>query len=48
MKASTGALVEFGPLGVGDYLLLGHAEGFKDVEHARAGEGRARRSSSWR
>jgi protocatechuate 3,4-dioxygenase beta subunit len=31
-KASTGALVELGPLGVGDYLLHGHAEGFRDVE----------------
>ena len=40
-KASTGALVEFGPLGVGDYMLFGHAEGFKDVElpaRVKAGE----------
>jgi hypothetical protein len=31
-KASTGALVELGPLGAGDYVLYGHAEGFRDVE----------------
>jgi hypothetical protein len=40
-KASTGALVELGPLGVGDYMVSGHAEGFKDVEQparVKAGE----------
>jgi hypothetical protein len=31
-KAATGALVELGPLGVGDYVLHGRAEGFRDVE----------------
>ncbi len=41
VKASTGALVEFGPLGVGDYMLFGRAEGFKDVDmpaRVKAGE----------
>jgi protocatechuate 3,4-dioxygenase beta subunit len=41
VKAGTGALVELGPLGVGDYLLHGHAEGFRDVEipaRVKAGE----------
>ncbi|SES72224.1 carboxypeptidase regulatory-like domain-containing protein [Stigmatella erecta] len=40
-KAQTGALVELGPLGVGDYTLVGHAEGFRDVElpaRVKAGE----------
>ncbi|MDY7232513.1 carboxypeptidase regulatory-like domain-containing protein [Hyalangium rubrum] len=40
-KASTGALVELGPLGVGDYMLLGRAEGFREVEipaRVKAGE----------
>ncbi|HYH99937.1 carboxypeptidase-like regulatory domain-containing protein [Hyalangium sp.] len=32
VKASTGALVELGPLGVGDYVVQGQAEGFRDVE----------------
>jgi protocatechuate 3,4-dioxygenase beta subunit len=31
-KPSTGALVQFGPLAVGDYVLEGHAEGFRDAE----------------
>lgn len=39
-KAATGELVELGPLGVGDYVLQGHAEGFRDVElPARVKEG---------
>ncbi len=40
-KASTGALVELGPLGVGDYVLAGRAEGFREVEipaRVKAGE----------
>jgi protocatechuate 3,4-dioxygenase beta subunit len=40
-KAGTGALVELGPLGVGDYLVHAHAEGFRDVEipaRVKAGE----------
>ena len=31
-KGSTGALVELGPMGVGDYVVHGHAEGYQDVE----------------
>jgi hypothetical protein len=31
-KGATGALLELGPLGVGDYVVQGHAEGFQDVE----------------
>jgi hypothetical protein len=40
-KAATGALVELGPIGVGDYVLYGQAEGFRDVElpaRVKAGE----------
>ncbi|HLL04500.1 MAG TPA: carboxypeptidase-like regulatory domain-containing protein [Myxococcaceae bacterium] len=40
-KAATGALVELGPIGVGDYVLYGQAEGFQDVEipaRVKAGE----------
>ncbi|HEX8702998.1 MAG TPA: carboxypeptidase regulatory-like domain-containing protein [Myxococcaceae bacterium] len=40
-KAATGALVELGPIGVGDYVLHGHAEGFQEVElpaRVKAGE----------
>ncbi|WP_224360878.1 carboxypeptidase regulatory-like domain-containing protein [Hyalangium versicolor] len=40
-KAATGALVELGPLAVGDYMLSGHAEGFRDVDlpaRVKAGE----------
>ena len=31
-KPSTGALVQFGPLAVGDYVLEGHAQGFQDAQ----------------
>jgi hypothetical protein len=40
-KAPTGALVQLGPIGVGDYVLYGQAEGFRDVElpaRVKAGE----------
>jgi hypothetical protein len=40
-KAATGALVELGPIGVGDYVLHGQAEGFREVElpaRVKAGE----------
>ncbi|NTX14525.1 carboxypeptidase regulatory-like domain-containing protein [Myxococcus sp. CA056] len=39
-RAATGALVELGPLAVGEYLLEGKAEGFRDVQlPARVGKG---------
>lgn len=31
-KPSTGALVQFGPLGVGDYVLEGKAQGYRDAQ----------------
>lgn len=31
-RGSTGALVELGPLAAGDYVLEGHAEGFRDAQ----------------
>ncbi|WP_224242736.1 carboxypeptidase regulatory-like domain-containing protein [Hyalangium gracile] len=40
-RVATGALAELGPLGVGDYMLSGQAEGFRDVDmpaRVKAGE----------
>ncbi|WP_044186601.1 carboxypeptidase-like regulatory domain-containing protein [Hyalangium minutum] len=40
-KGATGALVELGPIAIGDYLVHGHTEGFQDVElpvRVRSGE----------
>ena len=32
LKPSTGALAQFGPLAVGEYVLEGHAKGFRDAQ----------------